>query len=450
MFKRVLIANRGEIACRVIRTCKLMGIKTIALYSQPDVDAPHVWQAQEAYYLGAAPAQSSYLNINRIMDVARKCNADAIHPGYGFLSESETFARKCAEEGIKWIGPRPEVILTMRNKSAVRKLMMEADVPVVPGTMLESDNIDDLKKQADTIGYPLLVKASEGGGGIGITIAQTPQQLAASIETTMSRVKRSFGPATKVYFERYLLDAHHIECQVLGDEYGTVIHLNERECSIQRRYQKVVEETPSPFLDANLRTKITDAALKAARKVGYSNAGTVEFLVDGEKNFYFLEMNTRIQVEHGITELTTGIDIVEHQLRVASGEKLSIKQEDVKVHGHALECRIYAEDPNTSMPSPGKITKYKEPSGDHIRVDGGVAEGQEITIYYDPLLAKVMTWGENRSESIERMRHALDDTVVEGPTTNLILLKTIMDDQNFVAGKYDTRFMGELRSKITL
>jgi acetyl-CoA carboxylase biotin carboxylase subunit len=447
MFKKVLIANRGEIACRVIRACKKLGIRTVAVYSYPDVDAPHVWEAEEAYYLGPAPANASYLNIEKILRIAQQARAEAIHPGYGFLSENPEFAERCRALGITFIGPSPATLRQVGNKPRARATMQQINLPILPGYTVDAQDDAGLLEAANSIGYPLLVKAAEGGGGIGIGIVRDPSELKFSVESAVSRAQKAFGKAT-FYLERYLESARHVEVQVLADTHGTYVHLFERECSVQRRYQKILEESPSTAITPAVRAAMAQAALQGMRAVGYTNAGTVEFLVDQDGQFYFLEVNPRIQVEHGVTELVTGLDLVELQLRIAAGEKLPFSQEEVRQQGHAMECRVCAEDPRTFFPSPGRITRLEFPSsGENVRVDIGIAEGQEVTIYYDSLLAKVLTWDLTRQDCARRMSQALEQFVVEGLDSNIPLLRRILSHPDFLAGRYDTQFLTRLQQQ---
>ncbi len=436
MFKKVLIANRGEIAVRVIRTLRKMGITSVAVCSTADKDALHVKMADEHYCIGDPPPLSSYLNMQAIIKAALDSGAEAIHPGYGFLSENPEFARKVQEAGLVFIGPDPFASETMGNKTKARKHVAAAGVPIVPGS--ESiKSVHEAIEVAEKLGFPVILKAASGGGGIGMKIVEKKEDLEKALEEAQNRAKQAFGDAT-VYIEKYVSNPHHIEIQILADKHGNIVHLFERECSVQRRHQKVIEETPSPFIDDKKVVEMGDSAIKAAKSVDYKNAGTIEFLVDNEKNHYFLEMNTRLQVEHPITEMTTGIDLVEWQIRISAGEKLGFTQDQITRKGHAIECRIYAEDPVRFYPSPGVIKKYSEPSGENIRVDSGVYEGFKVPMYYDPLLAKLIVWGENREEAIERMKYALDNYIIEGPKTNIPFLREMMEYPEFVEGKYDT------------
>lgn len=440
MFKKILVANRGEIAVRVMRACRELNIKTVAVYSTADKRSFHRVYADECYWIGDPEPKESYLNIDKIIDVAKKSGAEAIHPGYGFLAENPEFARRCEEEGIKFIGPKPEVIEAMGSKLNARKLMKEAGVPLVPGSP-EVRDIDEARKWADKIGYPVAIKASGGGGGIGITIVWNEDELEQAFYKS-KKLGEKFFKDPAVYIEKYLPKPRHIEIQILADEHGNIIHLGERECSIQRRHQKVIEECPSPIMTEELREKMGKIAVKGAKYIGYSNAGTMEFLYyDGD--FYFLEMNTRLQVEHPITELVTGIDIVKYQIRIAYGEELMHDQEDIEMRGHAIECRIYAEDPITFLPRTGKIIHYRSPGGIGVRVDSGVFMGCEITPYYDPMISKLSVWGMDRLEAIQRMKRALHGYIIDGVETNIPLHFAVMNNEAFVRGDTHTRFIEE-------
>jgi len=441
MFKKVLIANRGEIAVRLIRACRELDIPTVAVYSEADRNALHVKCADEAYCVGPPPSAESYLVMDRIMDAAKKSGADGIHPGYGFLAENPVFAKMCEDNGITFIGPSPAAIEMMGHKTVARKTMQTANVPVVPGTELLDD--DDLARSAVEIGFPVMVKAAAGGGGKGMRIVHEQKQLEEAIRAARSEAKSSFGDDA-VFIEKYVEEPRHIEFQVLADRHGNVVHLFERECSIQRRHQKVIEEAPSMAVDEDLRTRMGEAAVKAARAAGYWSAGTVEFLVDKHSNFYFLEMNTRLQVEHPVTEMITGIDIAKEMFRIASGEKLSIRQEDVTMNGWALECRIYAEDPfNNFMPSPGVIQTLRVPSGPGVRDDSGVYAGYEVPLHYDPMISKLCTWGRSRDEAINRMKRALDEYVVKGIKTTIPFHLKVMSNEHFLSGDITTDFIGD-------
>ena len=441
MFKKLLIANRGEIAVRVIRAAREMGISTIAVYSDCDRLGLHVRMADEAYRLGPSPSTESYLNLERIIEIAQSSRADAIHPGYGFLSENPEFPRRCLAAGICFVGPGASAMEQMGGKIEARKTALEAKVSVVPGTEEPLKEEEQALKIARQIGFPVLIKAATGGGGKGMRYVEAAEQLSSAFRDAQSEAKAAFGNS-EVYLEKYLNSPRHIEFQVLADRHGTIVHLGERECSIQRRHQKVIEESPSPLMTDELRWQMGEAAVKVAGACGYENAGTVEFLVDAEKNYYFLEMNTRLQVEHPITEMVTGIDLVKEQLKVACGEKLSFSQQDVRWHGSAMECRIYAEDPqNDFFPSPGKILRLNSPSGPGVREDSGIYEGWDVPIYYDPLLSKLIVWGNDRNETVSRMKRALSEYQVAGIKTNLSFFKWLLAQEEFIAGKLSTDFI---------
>ncbi|MDA3816758.1 MAG: acetyl-CoA carboxylase biotin carboxylase subunit [Prolixibacteraceae bacterium] len=441
MIKKILVANRGEIAVRIMRSCREMGIGSVAVYSTADRNSMHVRYANEAYYIGDSPSSESYLNIDKIIDTAKQSGADAIHPGYGFLSENAGFARKVNEAGIIFIGPTPESMEAMGDKVTAREIMLEAGVNVVPGTDSRFNNDDVLAEKARKIGYPLMIKASAGGGGKGMRLVRNEHDLVAAYKMAKSEARTAFGDDT-VYIEKYIESPHHIEFQVLADKHGNVVHLFERECSVQRRHQKVVEETPSPFITESLRNEMGKQAIEAARYVNYVGAGTVEFLVDGGYNFYFLEMNTRLQVEHPITERVTGVDLVKQQILIAEGQVLKLKQEELRQFGHAIECRIYAEDPaNNFMPSPGKIEFIAEPLGLGVRTDGYVYEGYEIPIFYDPMISKLIVWAQTRKETISRMQRALYEYKISGIKTSIPFLKRIMNTPAFIKGEYNTHFI---------
>lgn len=443
MLKKVLIANRGEIAVRVMRACREMGVASVAVYSDVDRAALHVTQADEAYSIGAAAARESYLNIDKILDVARRSKADAIHPGYGFLSENAKFARACADAKIKFIGPPASAMELMGSKTRARQAMQAAGVPFVPGSS-KGLTLQEAEELAPKIGFPVMIKAAAGGGGKGMRLVHTAAELKPGFETAQSEAQRSFNDS-EVYLEKYIQNPRHIEIQVLADEHGNVVFLGERECSVQRRHQKVIEEAPSAVVDEDLRQRMGAVAVQAAKSAGYTNAGTVEFLVDAQKNFYFLEMNTRLQVEHPVTELVTGLDLVHLQLRIASGEKLPFQQNDITLRGHAIECRIYAEDPdNNFFPSPGKIQRLIRPSGPGIREDSGVYEGWNVPLDYDPMLSKLIAFAPNRAMAIARMERALDEYFVGGIKTNLGLFRRILRHPDFVAAKIDTGFLDRL------
>ncbi len=438
---KVLIANRGEIAVRIIRACKEMNIKTVAVYSQIDKDAMHTRLADEAICIGPANSSKSYLNFKNIIEAANITGADSIHPGFGFLSENSQFAKICEESNIKWIGPSYQVIELMGNKSNAKEKMKEAGVPVIPGSEGSLRSLTDAIKIANKIGYPVLLKASAGGGGKGIRIAHNQEELEKNYVLVKQEAKVAFND-DELYIEKFIENPRHVEIQILADEHGNVIHLGERDCSVQRKNQKVIEETPSTAIDEKLRNKMGEAAIKAAKASGYTSCGTVEFLVDKDKNFYFMEMNTRIQVEHPITEMRTGTDIVKAQIRIAAGEELKLKQKNVKFKGHSIECRINAENPSKNFrPSPGTITGLNLPGGNGIRVDTAIYEGYTIPPTYDSMIAKIITHGENRNEAISKMRRALEETVIEGVDTNIDFLLTIMKNPNFIRGKFDTSFI---------
>ena len=441
MIKKILVANRGEIAVRVMRSCREMDILTVAIYSDADGSAMHVRYADEAYYIGPSPSAESYLNIDKIIEVAKNCKADAIHPGYGFLSENATFSDRCKQEGIIFIGPSGDSIRAMGDKITARRTMIAAGVPVVPGT---TDPIQDETGAIEVIrniGLPVMIKASAGGGGKGMRLVKEESQIVNAIRSARSEARSAFGDDS-VYIEKYIQSPHHIEFQILADNFGNTIHLFERECSVQRRHQKVVEETPSPLLTPAVREEMGEFAVAAAKAVNYSGAGTIEFIVDEDLNYYFLEMNTRLQVEHPITERVVGIDLVKQQIRIANNEKLAIRQEELTQNGHAIECRIYAEDPDRNfMPSPGVIKHISEPHGLGVRCDGYVYEGYEIPLYYDPLISKLICWGKTREEAINRMKRALYEYKITGVKTSIRLLVRIMDTPDFREGKYNTHFI---------
>jgi acetyl-CoA carboxylase biotin carboxylase subunit len=447
MFKKILVANRGEIAVRVIRACREMGIATVAVYSDVDRASLHVRKADEAYSIGPAAASESYLRIDKILNVAKRSGAEAIHPGYGFLSENAKFAQACADADVKFIGPTPHSMNLMGSKTSARREMEKAGVPFVPGTSHGLASAEEGEQVAERIGYPVMLKAAAGGGGKGMRLVHTRQELRSALESAQSEAQRSFGDS-EVYIEKAIVNPRHIEMQVLADEHGNTVWLGERECSIQRRHQKVLEEAPSPIVDPDMRRRMGEVAVKVARAADYTNAGTVEFLVDQEKNFYFLEMNTRLQVEHPVTELTIGLDLVHLQIRIASGEKLPFKQSDVEIRGHAIECRIYAEDPdNNFFPSPGKITVLLQPSGPGIRRDSGMYEGWTVPMDYDPLLAKLIGYGTDRQQAIMRLERALSEYFVAGIKTNISLFQRILGDAEFRAGKLDTGYLDRLLAK---
>lgn len=443
MFKKILVANRGEIAVRILRACRELGLDTVAVWSDVDRNALHVRYASEAYNIGPAPARESYLRIDRIIDVALRAKADAIHPGYGFLAENHQFARACIEAGITFIGPSPDAIRTLGNKIQARRIVSKEGVPVVPGTY-EPLRDDEMVAKANELGFPLFIKAAEGGGGKGIRRVESAEEMPSAIARARSEAESSFGDAT-IYLEKVIEPARHIEFQILADAKGNVIHLGERECSIQRRHQKLFEESPSPILNDDLRDKMGKAAVKATKAAGYVNAGTIEFLLDKDRNFYFLEMNTRLQVEHPVTELVTGMDIVKEQIRIASGRPLGMKQRKApRINGWAMECRITAEDPfNGFLPSTGRIVSLYEPHGPGVRLESGVYEGFEVTLYYDPLISKLCVWGPDRATAIMRMKRALSEYKVMGIATSIPFHQKLLESVAFIAGHFDTNFLDE-------
>jgi len=447
--EKVLVANRGEIAIRVMRTCREMEIRTVAVYSGADRTSLHVRYAHEAYFIGAAPSSESYLNIEKIIDAAKKSGADAIHPGYGFLSENPAFARRCQQEGIIFIGPSAEVMLTMGDKIKAREAMKKAGIPVVPGTEGSISDEKEALKLIREIGLPVMIKAAAGGGGKGMRLVNHEEDIEKSLRAARSEAMASFGDDA-VYIEKYITSPHHIEFQILMDSHGNAVHLFERECSVQRRHQKMIEETPSPLMTPELRKTMGDTAVAAAKAVNYLGAGTIEFLVDNNLNYYFLEMNTRLQVEHPITELITGVDLVKQQIKIAMGMSLAFTQGELVQRGHAIECRINAEDPdNNFMPAPGKVHKIKEPSGLGIRIDGYVYEGYEIPIYYDSMISKLIVWGKTRDIAIQRMRRALYEYKITGVKTSIKFLEKIMQCKDFTEGKYDTHFIENNKENLT-
>ncbi|WP_284140068.1 MULTISPECIES: acetyl-CoA carboxylase biotin carboxylase subunit [unclassified Virgibacillus] len=440
MIKKVLIANRGEIAARVIRTCKKLHIQTVAIYSEADQHAPFVKQADESYLIGPPRVNESYLNVDKILAVARQANVDAIHPGYGFLSENGSFAERCEQEGIIFIGPTSDVIKTMGDKVSARKAMQQAGVPIVPGTYDAVSSSDEAVQKANEIGYPIMVKAAAGGGGIGMEVVANDTQLIKAFSGNAKRAQAFFGDGA-IFLEKKIENARHIEIQLLADTKGNAIHLFERECSIQRRNQKVIEEAPSPFISEKTRQKMGEAAVTAAKTLGYTNAGTIEFLVDEDENFYFLEMNTRIQVEHPVTEEITGVDIVAEQLRIANGDALQLKQDELAINGHAIEARIYAEDPETFFPSPGHITSLHLPEGDYVRNEVAVTSDFDVTPFYDPMIGKLIVWGKDRNEAIARLHAALATYELKGIKTNIPMLLKIIDLQPYKTGNTTTSFI---------
>lgn len=441
MFEKVLIANRGEIAVRIIRALHEMEIEAVAVYSEADADALHVQLADEAYCIGPANPAQSYLNIPSIISVAEVSGADAIHPGYGFLSENAHFAEVCESSGLNFIGPSSDVISLMGDKTKARETMINADVPIVPGTEKGLKDKNEAIEVAKEIGYPLIIKAAAGGGGKGMRIVHKEANLENAIQTAKNEADKSFGN-DEVYLEKYVEEPRHIEFQILGDEQGNIIHLNERDCSIQRRHQKVIEESPSPALNPELRKEMGEVAVKAAKSVDYVNAGTVEFLLDNENNYYFIEMNTRIQVEHPVTEFITGVDILKEQINIAAGKELSIKQDEVEIRGSAMECRINAEDPdNDFRPTPGRIENYIVPGGPGVRIDSGVYPGYFINPYYDSMIAKLIVHGEDREETLARMERALSEYIIEGLVTNIPFHLKVLNNAFFRKGEYYTNFI---------
>ncbi|MBU5266388.1 acetyl-CoA carboxylase biotin carboxylase subunit [Virgibacillus proomii] len=440
MISKIVIANRGEIAVRIIRTCKKLNIKTVSVYSEADKHAPHVKLADQSYCIGPPRVNESYLNANRIIEIAKQANAEAVHPGYGFLSESATFAEQCEQAGILFIGPSSNVIRQMGSKIAARKAMQQARVPIVPGTEEAVASTEEAIRLANQIGYPVMVKASSGGGGIGMQTVYSEAELTKAFENNAKRAKSFFGDGS-MFIEKKIENARHIEIQVLADQFGHVVHLFERECSIQRRNQKVIEEAPSPFITEQTRKEMGEKAVQAAKALHYTNAGTIEFLVDEQENFYFLEMNTRIQVEHPITEEITGIDIIEKQIDIANGKPLTIEQHDLNINGHAIEARIYAEDPLTFFPSPGQIEVFHPPSGEKIRNEVGVTNNYLVSPFYDPMIAKLIVHGETREKAITLLKQALDQYEITGIKTNLSMLMQVIDHEQFKAANTTTNFI---------
>lgn len=443
MIGKVLVANRGEIAVRIIKACREMGITSAAVYSEADKNSLHVRLADEAYNIGAAPASESYLNYPAIIETALKVKADAIHPGYGFLSENEDFIEDVEKAGITFIGPMSSSVRMMGDKASARSLMHKAGVPVVPGTLKALPTLEEAARAAKEIGYPVLLKASAGGGGKGMRLVRAESELEASWDAARRESMKAFA-SDEIYIEKYIENPKHIEVQVIADKLGNYAHLFERECSIQRRHQKIIEEAPSSFVDAELRMALTQAAIEAARACNYYNAGTIEFLVGRDRKFYFLEMNTRLQVEHPVTEMITGIDIVKEQIRIADGQRLSFTQDDVQKRGHALECRIYAEDTdNNFVPSTGEIKLHRRPDGIGIRVDTGIDPYSNVSVYYDPLLTKIVSWGNDRNEAIARMQRALSEYKISGVLTNIAACRWILGQQAFLDGSFDITFVDE-------
>lgn len=433
MVQKVLIANRGAIASRIIRTCKKLGIYTVAIYSEADEYLPYVKKADEAVLIGPSPVQESYLNMSKIIEVAKEKQVEAIHPGYGFLSENSMFAKLCEEAGFVWIGPSSTTIEQMGNKLIARKSMEKAGVPIIPGTISPITNIEAALQHARKIGYPIMLKAASGGGGVGLQVIHSEEELNKMFERIKERAGQLFGNE-QLFIEKLIENARHIEVQVASDHYGNFVHLYERECSIQRRNQKVIEEAPSPFLSEDTRTELCKAAIQAAKAINYNNIGTVEFLVDENEKFYFLEMNTRIQVEHGITEAITGIDLVQLQLEIADDKRIPFNQEEIKRKGHAIETRIYAEDPKNFLPSPGTITNYIEPEKDAIRIESSVEQGSKVTPFYDPMICKLIAYGKSRTETIDILTEGLNNFVIDGIKTNIPMLQTVLTEENFLRG----------------
>ena len=447
MFKKILIANRGEIAVRVIRACREMGIIPAAVYSEADRKALHVRLAEEAYSIGEAQPSESYLHVEKIIRTAKECGAEAIHPGYGFLAENPRLVKRCEEEGVVFIGPPSKPLELMGEKTSARRRMVESGVPIIPGTLTSIGDENELRVKARDIGFPLLLKASAGGGGKGLRLVAKEADLLPAFKMARSEALSSFADPA-VYIEKYIEEPHHIEIQILADHFGQVVYLGERECSIQRRYQKVLEETPSPFLDEETRRSMGEVAVKAAASIGYRNAGTVEFVVDKDHRFFFLEVNARLQVEHPITEMVTGIDLVKCQIEIAAGRPLPFRQDEIKPQGHSLECRIMAEDPfNDFMPSPGKIVYLHTPAGLGVRDDSGIYEGFDVPLDYDPLLSKLITWGKTREEAIQRMRRALSEYQVYGIKTTIPFFQRILLHPRFLSGTYNTHFIPELEKE---
>lgn len=441
--KKILVANRGEIALRVMKSARKMGIETVAVFSEADRNSPHVIFADEAVYIGPSPSSESYLKMDKIIEAAKNRNVQAIHPGYGFLSENDVFAQKVKDAGLIFIGPSPYSIRTMGDKLAAKNAVKKYEIPMTPGTDKAIDKHQEALIVAREIGFPILVKAAAGGGGKGMRLVAKESDLEEQMKRAISEAVSAFGDGS-VFIEKYIASPRHIEIQILGDLHGNFVHLFERECSIQRRHQKVIEEAPSVYLDPKLRKKMGNAAVDVARSCNYQGAGTVEFLLDENKKFYFLEMNTRLQVEHPVTELITGYDLVEQQIRIARGEKLNIAQEEVKLNGHAIELRVYAEDPlNNFLPSIGRLDSYKIPSGEGIRIDDGYEEGMEIPIYYDPLISKLISYGKNRDEALSRLKKAINEYEIRGIHTTLSFGKYVLEHEQFQSGDFNTHFVGD-------
>ncbi|MFC2135114.1 acetyl-CoA carboxylase biotin carboxylase subunit [Bacteroidota bacterium] len=441
MFSKILIANRGEIAVRIVKACRELNITSAAVYSEADKNSLHVRAADEAYLIGPPPASESYLNMDKIVETAKNIGAEAVHPGYGFLSENADFIRKVEKAGLTFIGPSADSVKLMGEKTSARQLMSEHKVPIVPGNTEPLESFDEAIKVAEEIGYPIMLKASAGGGGKGMRRVHSKDELQTAFEMASNEALKAFGNS-ELYIEKYIEDPKHIEVQILADKHGNYIHLFERECSVQRRHQKVIEESPSSAVDDNIRSEITTAAINAAKACNYYNAGTIEFLMDKNKKFYFLEMNTRLQVEHPVTEMITGVDLVKEQIKIASGEKLTIKQEDLKINGHSIECRVYAEDvDNNFAPSTGKIIMHKLPSGPGIRVDRGIDLISDVSVYYDPMLAKVVAHGRDREEAIARIKRALGEYKILGVITNIHAFRWVLEQKSFLDGSFDINFI---------
>jgi len=448
MFKKILIANRGEIALRIIRACKELGIPTVAVYSEADRDSLHVRFADEDVCIGSAPSTESYLNISRIISAAEVTGAEAIHPGYGFLAENTDFAEVCESCGIKFIGPNSEMIRKMGDKAYARQLMKEAGLPIVPGSNGTVESLKEAQAIIQEIGFPVMIKAAGGGGGKGMRLIKDERSLETGFRMAQAEASAAFGNP-KVYIEKFLERPRHIEFQLLGDSYGNLIHLGERDCSIQRRHQKLLEESPSPFLTPELQKKMGELAVKGAKSVGYESAGTMEFLVDSERNFYFMEMNTRIQVEHPVTEFVSGVDLVKEQIKIACGERLSFLQEKIALNGHSIECRINAEDPERGfVPSPGKVTSFHLPGGPGVRVDTHIYSEYTISPFYDSMIAKIIVYGKNREEAISRMNRSLEECIVEGVKTTIPFHQQILRDDRFLRGEVDTTFVEMLEKEL--
>ncbi|SMO38074.1 acetyl-CoA carboxylase biotin carboxylase subunit [Gracilimonas mengyeensis] len=439
--KKILVANRGEIALRVIHTCKELGIESVAVYSRPDADSPHVLHADESVFIGEAASSESYLVIDKIIDAAKQTGADAIHPGYGFLSENASFSERCEKEGIIFIGPKPKAISLMGDKTEARELVTQAGIPTPPGLKSELKDIEEARRVADDIGYPILVKAAAGGGGKGMRIVHKKEEFEASIKAAKSEARNAFGD-DRIYIEKYLEQPRHVEFQIIADTHGKILHVFDRECSVQRRHQKVIEEAPCAILTPELRSKMAEAAIKAARACDYIGAGTIEFMVDKNLDFYFLEMNTRLQVEHPVTEMISGVDLVALQILVAEGKELPFEQDDLSIDGHAIECRIYAEDPaDKFLPSTGLLKKHRVPTGSGVRVDAGVEEGQKITINYDPMISKLSVHGPTREIARKRMLRALDEYEIAGCKTTIPFCEFTLNHPAFINAEYDTHFV---------